>query len=138
MIEKLKELIVSFVPEDVIVEFDEAKMMNYKTLDIKDKRVVYIEEYRNGEYSDGYGFKREDSVSLYIYKSGTGKPIDAYNRELIRSKLEEEIIVPILKGLSGSVSNVRYNVSSSRFDTIETGITISFTYIEDICYANVY
>lgn len=134
MMQELVDKLSAVLGEGWIVEADEAKMQNFKTLDYKGKHVCYIEEYHSAQYVNTMGWKRIDSITLYVYDSGDGKPKTAAQRDAIRSELEEIGIKPILRALDSSISgSIRVDIAPARFNNLETGISLTFNMIKPIC-----
>lgn len=135
MLEKITDEIKKILGEGLEIYFDENKFNNFLSQNQRDKKVCFIEEYRNGSYNNSdYGFSRTDSISLYVYNSGNGKPLNATQREEVRSNLEEEIVIPLIKYYADRISNIRFSIGVSRYSSIETGITITFNLNTEICY----
>lgn len=134
MLETIIEEIQSVLGKGFEVYFDEAKFNNFLAQNQKDKSVVFIEEYRQGSYDTSYGVSRTDNISLYLYDSGNGKPINASKREEIRSRIESTIILPLVSYFGDRLSNIRYTVGPSKYSSLETGISISINLKTEICY----
>lgn len=129
----MKEIVKELETLGYKVYFDENKMNNFISQNQKNENIIFIEEYHRGNYYTEYGIYKEDNLSLYIYNSGNGKPITAEHRDDIRTELESNIIIPIINLYGDRISNITFEVSPSRYNSIETGITLKFTLKKEIC-----
>lgn len=112
--------------------YEEQKMNNYLAQNQKDENICYVEEYRNGSYEETYGLYRVSNIALYFYEAGNGRPLTAEEREAKRNILEGYII-KMIKHFGDRMSDIRFNIGPSRYNSIETGISITLTYREEIC-----
>ena len=99
----------------------------------------YIEEFRQGKYNKAlHGwFSKSTKVQLWFCKIGQFHS-DALKRELLRSDIEQEIVLPFIKQVNGTglfktIDTFEFFTPPPRFDMNEVSIMLQFNLDEVSC-----
>lgn len=122
-----------------IVEYEESSMMNVKADNYKrGDSFIYIEEFTQGRYAqEQYRRRKITQVQVYFCKF-CNLHADAMEREKIRNRIEEEIVLPFIDEFNKSklfpqVDNFQFYNMLPRFDANEVSIMLQFEVRADIC-----
>lgn len=127
---------IPYVPNIYTAEYEEAKMMN---INVDEKAIgqyfAYIEEFAAGAY-DLIGYVRVKKTKVDIrFLTFCELENTANDRDDIRAKIEEEIVLPFIDEYNSSGLFERNNLweweaSIGQFDANEVGISLRFELIE--------
>lgn len=115
---------------------DEAQMANVLLDNIeRTKPWCYIEEYHTGTYGGGrFATTKRTNVEMFLGRFCDFE-MKGEDRQIIREKIEEEQVAPILRMLNSvfNVTDVTFASVFPRFDSNEVSIRLSFVIVEPFC-----
>lgn len=141
MIEQIKELCLKANPN---YEFHYQSLLdeNYQTqMQNIGNKFVFLEEQKNGYFTNGYILKRTSNIILYVCTMIDALQTDtATLREEIRKQMQTEFIIPFIKEFSISPLNqnsqnnsIPFELPLPMFDNYAIVEILSLQVTENIC-----
>lgn len=141
MIDQIKELCQKANPN---YEFHYQSLLdeNYQThLQDVGNKFVFLEEQKDGYFTNGYTLKRTSNIILYVCTMVDALQTDtATLREEIRQQMQKEFIIPFIKEFSVSPLNqnsqntsIPFELPLPMFDNYAIVEILSLQVTENIC-----